>query len=66
MKHVAFMQDSTCLIIIIIQTIAVIGSVVTQCRMNAKDASSRLGQSKGPFALPKNCLQCVCTYIYNR
>ena len=44
----------------------VIGSVVAYRRSDYKDASSCLGQHEGAFALPKNCLGCMCTYIYNR
>ena len=40
--------------------------MVTHRRTTTKVASSRLGQTKGLFALPNNCLQCMCTYIYNR
>ena len=68
-SHVVFLQDLTCLIIIVSWTVIVYcanGSVVTHRKANVKDASSRLGYSRGPFALPKNCLQCMCTYIYNR
>ena len=69
MKHVVFLQDSTCLISIVIDIrnkYCVISSVVTHRLTVAKDASSRLAQSKGHFVLPKNCPQCMCTYIYNR
>ena len=69
MKHVVFLQDSTCSITIVIyiwKKYCVIGSVVTHRPTVAKDASSRLAQSKGHFVLPKNCPQCMCTYIYNR
>ena len=69
MKHVLFVQDSTCFIYIVIWTsymYCIIGSAVTHRREVTKDASSRLGQNLGLFVLPKNCLQCMCTYIYNR
>ena len=69
MKHVVFLQDSTCSITIVIyiwNKYCVIGSVVTHRPTVAKDASSRLAQNKGHFVLPKNCPQCMCTYIYNR
>ena len=69
MKHVAFLQDSTCLTIFVIwysKHYCVIGSVVTHHPATTNDASSRLGKSKGPFALTKNYLRCMCTYIYNR
>ena len=69
MKHVVFLQDSTCLITIVIDMqikYCVISSLVTHRLTVAKDASSRLTQSKGHFVPPKNCPQCMCTYIYNR
>ena len=71
MKHVALLscRKSTCLInIVICKWIlhCVIDSLVTYRQPNTKIASSRLGQYRGPFALPENCLQCICTYIFNR
>ena len=64
-----FLQDSTCLMYSVIldcYKYCIFGSVVAHRRTGRMDASSRLGRNKGRFALHKNRLGCMCTYIYNR
>ena len=50
MKHVVFLQDSTCLnsfVIYMMLKYCVIGIVVTHRRTDSKNASSRLTQNRG-------------------